>query len=162
MAIEIISGYRPGVIGRTAELHGIYYAREWGFTSIFESRVASGLGEFFSRFDPERDGFWSLVADGRVEGAIAVDGLKAGSEGAHLRWFIISDSCRHKGLGAALIAAALGFCREKGYREIFLWTFKGLDPARRLYEKHGFRLVSECEGEQWGTRVIEQKFLLRA
>jgi hypothetical protein len=41
-------------------------------------------------------------------------------------------------------------------------TFKGLDAARHLYEKHGFSLVHEVPGTQWGTEVIEQEFVREA
>jgi len=53
---------------------------------------------------------------------------------------------------------AMTFCERKGYNLVYLWTFAGLDPARHLYEKLGFKLTEEQEGEQWGTRVLEQKF----
>jgi len=43
---------------------------------------------------------------------------------------------------------------------VYLWTFQGLATARRLYEKHGFRLAEERAGSQWGTQVMEQRFVL--
>jgi hypothetical protein len=43
---------------------------------------------------------------------------------------------------------------------MYLWTFAGLDAARHLYEKFGFRLAQEQIGEQWGAKVNEQKFVL--
>lgn len=46
------------------------------------------------------------------------------------------------------------------YKKVYLWTFQGLNTARHLYEKCGFKLVEEHEGTQWGKTVIEQKFLL--
>jgi len=78
---------------------------------------------------------------------------------AHLRWFIIGDEIRGGGVGGALLARALDFCDEHGYRETRLWTVKGLDAARRLYEKNGFVLADEYTGDQWGTDVVEQKFV---
>ena len=39
-----------------------------------------------------------------------------------------------------------------------LWTFKGLDAARHLYERNGFRLVNEYAGAQWGVNLMEQRF----
>ena len=51
------------------------------------------------------------------------------------------------------------FCRLKRYDLVYLWTFKGLDTARHLYEKNGFRLAQEKAGNQWGTTVVEQKFM---
>jgi len=155
-----IAGYVPGAIGRVAELHALYYGKAWGFGLSFEAQVAAGLAEFLQRLDPARDGFWTVSRAGRVCGAVAIDGARAGSSGAHLRWFILADELRGQGLGDRLLREAVAFCRGCGHPSICLWTFQGLDTARRLYEKHGFRLVEECEGRRWGTLVLEQRFVL--
>ena len=157
-AIRIARGYIPGSIGRVAELHGAYYHEHWKFGLFFEARVAVELSEFLKRYDESRDGFWTVLVDGRVEGSIAIDGIHAESEGAHLRWFIVSDLLRGKGAGNQLIDTAVGFCRNRGYGKISMWTFEGLGAARHLYEKAGFRLVEEHKGTQWGTEVNEQRF----
>ena len=158
--VKIEKGYIPGSLGRVAELHGIYYHNHWGFGLYFEAKVATELSEFLHRYRENRDGFWTVLAGGRVEGAIAIDGLHAESKGAHLRWFIISDALRGKGTGSRLIDAAIGFCRNRDFRKIYLWTFDGLHAARHLYEKNGFRLVEARSGSQWGTEVKEQRFEL--
>ena len=156
----VLGGYVPGAIGRAAELHALYYSGEWGFGLGFEALVASGLSEFLQRLDPARDGFWTVSQGGRVMGCLAMDGAKASTRGAHLRWFILADELRGQGLGDRLLRQAVDFCRGCGHPAIFLWTFQGLDRARRLYEKHGFRLAEEREGSQWGTLVLEQRFVL--
>jgi len=156
--IRIVKGYTPGAIGRVAELHGLYYHAHWGFGLFFEAKVASELSEFLKRFDDRRDGFWTVVLDGRVEGAIAIDGIHGDSDGAHLRWFILSDAMQGKGAGNQLITAAIRFCRDRMYKKIYLWTFEGLGAARHLYEKAGFKLVEEQKGTRWGTAVNEQRF----
>jgi GNAT superfamily N-acetyltransferase len=156
----VIGGYVPGAIGRAAELHGLYYGREWGFGLGFEALVASGLAEFLQRLDPARDGFWTVSRGGRVMGCVAVDGSKASTQGAHLRWFILAEELRGQGHGDRLLRQAVEFCRACGHPSMHLWTFRGLDTARRLYEKHGFRLAEEREGSQWGERVLEQCFVL--
>ncbi|MBU2227608.1 MAG: GNAT family N-acetyltransferase [Proteobacteria bacterium] len=153
-----IGGYRPEAIGRIAEMHAEYYHRHWGFGLFFEAKVATELAEFLIRFEKERDGFWTLLHGERVEGAIAIDGREAATQGAHLRWFILSPEFHGRGWGRRLLAEAVSFCDRKGYRRIGLWTFAGLDTARRLYEASGFRLVSQAEGEQWGSHVVEQRF----
>ena len=158
--IEMYKGYRPGAIGRIVELHGIYYSAHWGFGTFFEARVARDLGEFMARYDERRDGFWTVGRNDRIEGSIGIDGLHAEAEGAHLRWFIVSDSLRGKGIGDRLIRAAVDLCRQNGYRRVYLSTFQGLDAARHLYEKAGFFLVEEHRGTQWGTEVVEQRFEL--
>jgi len=95
-----------------------------------------------------------------VEGSIAIDGLHAETEGAHLRWYIISDALRGTGLGNELLNIAIGYCRQREYSSVYLHTFEGLDAAKHLYEKSGFQLVEQITGTQWGTEVNEQKFLL--
>jgi GNAT superfamily N-acetyltransferase len=159
--VEVVKGYIPGSIGRVAELHGTYYQQHWGFSLFFEAKVATELAEFLGRYDPQRDGFWIAVLGGRIEGSITIDGLHAEDEGAHLRWFIMSDALRGKGVGNQLVGTAIGFCRDKGYKRVYLWTFEGLDAARHLYEKTGFKLVKQHKGSQWGTEVNEQRFELQ-
>jgi RimJ/RimL family protein N-acetyltransferase len=155
-----IKGYVPGAIGRIAEMHGVYYHRNWGFGLFFEAKVAAELSEFLSRFDRSRDGFWTVCLQGRVQGSMAIDGIKAESDGAHLRWFILSAELRGQGFGNRLMQAAVNLCKQRRYPRIYLWTFEGLDAARHLYEKFGFRLTGQHQGAQWGITVTEQKFVL--
>ncbi|MCM5569709.1 GNAT family N-acetyltransferase [Burkholderiaceae bacterium FT117] len=161
MRFEIVRGWLPGAIGGIVALHGEYYHRKAGFGLYFETKVARELAEFACRHDDARDGLWLAVSDGRVEGSIVIDGIDARGEGAHLRWFIVSDRLRGRGAGKALIGAALDFCRARGYRDCHLWTFAGLDAARHLYERNGFRLTRQARGAQWGVEVDEQRFDLR-
>lgn len=155
-----ITGYVPGTIGRITELHALYYFENWGFGKFFEAKVAIELSAFLNRFDECYDGLWALCLNNQVEGSIVIDGVKAASEGAHLRWFILSSKLRGRGFGNKLMEKAICFCKENQYQRIYLWTFEGLDAARHLYEKFGFRLVEEQIGEQWGAKVNEQKFVL--
>jgi GNAT superfamily N-acetyltransferase len=149
------------LIGRVAELHGIYYHRHWGFGLFFEAKVATALIEFLKRYDERWDGFWTAAVDGRVQGCITIDGLQAKVEGAHLRWFIVSESFQGRGMGSKLRDVAVDFCRKNGYKRVYLWTFEGLNAARHLYEEAGFKLIEEQRGIQWGKEVNEQRFLLQ-
>ncbi|WP_051362285.1 GNAT family N-acetyltransferase [Solimonas soli] len=158
-AFTLHCGYVPGALGRIAELHGCYYAWHWQLGAFFEARVARDLGEFMSRYDERRDGLWTAQCGGRIEGSIAIDGLHA-ERAAHLRWFIAGDALRGNGVGHRLLGSALAFCRERGYRAVELWTFAGLDAARRLYEQAGFVLAEEFDGTQWGRALREQRFQL--
>jgi len=157
---EIREGYVPGAIGRIAALHASYYHKHWGFGLPFETKVATELAEFLGRYEESRDRFWVVMQDGRIEGSLAIDGIHADTEGAHLRWFILSDKLRGKGLGRQLMEVAIRFSRSNGYRLVYLWTFDGLNAARHLYEKSGFRLNAEHYGTQWGKEVKEQRFQL--
>ncbi len=51
------------------------------------------------------------------------------------------------------------FCDKRSTGEVHLWTFKGLDAARWLYESNGFSLAEEYVGDQWGSEVLEQRFV---
>jgi GNAT superfamily N-acetyltransferase len=160
-AEEIIyGGYRPGVIGEITALHGVYYHESWGFDISFEAQVGRELSEFLRDFVDGRDFFRTARAGDRVAGSIAIDGKDAGSRGARLRWFIVAPEFQRLGIGRRLIREAARFCREAGYGRIFLWTFKGLDNARALYESEGFRLAEERDIRQWGNSITEQMFAL--
>jgi len=155
-----LSGYIPGAIGRIAELHGTYYCKHWGFDLFFESKVAIDLSEFLRRLHEVHDAFWVASVGEKIVGAIAIDGANHNSKGAHLRWFIVAPENQGHGIGKTLLKEAIKFCRKKKFGRVYLWTFAGLDPARHLYERFGFKLCEEREGNQWGRTVTEQRFEL--
>ncbi|MEN5158699.1 bifunctional helix-turn-helix transcriptional regulator/GNAT family N-acetyltransferase [Achromobacter spanius] len=156
--VQIVPGYRPGLVGRVAEMHAAFYSRHSGFGQFFESQVATGIAEFAGRLGEPCNGVWTAIQNDRIVGAIAIDGQDLGNRQAHLRWFILDDGCRGSGTGRKLIDAALDFCDRFGFSACQLWTFKGLDAARKLYESVGFKLVHEEAGHQWGSIVTEQQF----
>lgn len=153
-----LEGYRPGALAGTIALHMDYYAREWGFGVDFETKLAREMGDFLPRMDGEKDLFLTAWRGGDMLGSITLDATGGGEKGAHLRWFIVSDDARGTGLGGRLMAETMRFAGERGYRKLWLTTFAGLGPARRLYEKHGFRLTQESGADQWNGGVREQLF----
>lgn len=155
----INSGYAPGVVGRITEMHGTFYAKLAGFGNEFENKVASELAEFTARLNSPCNLLLRAESGGRVVGSIAIDGEDLGNNLAHLRWFIMDESMQGAGIGKILIARALEFCDRMDFSATHLWTFRGLDGARHLYESHGFALEEEYQGDQWGTEVLEQKFI---
>jgi GNAT superfamily N-acetyltransferase len=158
---EIIAGYAPGVIGRITAAHALYYHTHWGFDVNFEAQVARELADFLLAFDPTRDGVWVALENSRFAGSIAIDGRQARTAGARLRWFIVVPEFQGTGIGFAMARRAVAFCRQQGYAKIFLWTFKGLDTARAIYEKLGFTLCEAHAVAQWGQFIHEQKFELK-
>ena len=111
-----------------------------------------------SRFNPEKDGLWTAVVDEKFAGSIAIDGRPPETEGARLRWFIVDPKFQGLGLGKILAKKAVEFCRSVGHKRIYLWTFQGLEAARRIYESNGFILTEEREVDQWGGIIKEQRF----
>jgi GNAT superfamily N-acetyltransferase len=141
-----ITGYVPGAIGRITELHGTYYHQNWGLGLYFEAKVASDLASFMTRIDPARDGIWLAKSEEQIVGGIVIDGIHAEGEGAKLRYFIIDPAYQGRGIGNRLMDAAMSFCKQVGFKRVYLTTFSGLTSARHLYEKYGFRLTYEKDG----------------
>ncbi|HBE94265.1 MAG TPA: GNAT family N-acetyltransferase [Desulfovibrio sp.] len=154
-----LTGHFPGALGLLTELHARYYAEHWGFDLRFETQVGRELSEFMARFAEGRDGFWTAFADNRFAGGVAVDGQGDPELGARLRWFIVEPRFQGLGLGGLLLAKAMDFCGRAGHGRVHLWTFRGLDGARALYERHGFVLREEHPAAPWGPEIMEQLFV---
>ncbi|PCE23331.1 MarR family transcriptional regulator [Paraburkholderia acidicola] len=159
-AARIVEGYQPGCIGDIASLHARFYSEHWGFGAFFEQQVATGLAGFVDTLPADGKALWLYVENGRTLASLAIDGNDETGV-AHLRWFIVDDSLRGSGVGRQLMARAMKFVDGR-FSETYLWTFKGLDAARHLYESFGFQLTEESEGTQWGTTVVEQRFSRRS
>ncbi|MBB1627491.1 helix-turn-helix domain-containing GNAT family N-acetyltransferase [Achromobacter sp. UMC71] len=158
---QIFEGYAPGCIGDVASLHARYYAQAAGFGVVFERLVATGLAAFAEALPAPGKNLWRYTDGSRTLASIAIDSDLA-ARTAHLRWFIVDESLRGMGVGRALLTRALRFADTLDVDETYLWTFKGLDAARHLYESEGFVLTDEAEGSQWGGVVVEQRFSRRA
>ncbi len=155
---RVQTGGHPGAIGRIAQMHGHYYATRHGSPVQFEAIVASGLSDFACRLDHPKNELWLALSGERILASLAIDGEDLGPGQAHLRWFFVDDALRGTGLGRHLLQSAIGFCEDQGFEEIILWTFRGLDAARHLYESEGFTLIEEKPGTQWALEVQEQCF----
>jgi GNAT superfamily N-acetyltransferase len=162
-SIELTS-YIPGALGRMTELHGIYYAAHWGLGLDLEARVATDLAAFFTRFDPASDGAWFARVNDHIVGGVLIDGTKAQvlGVGAKLRYFIVDPAYQGLGIGNRLLTEAIAFCKDRGYKRVYLSTFGGLNAARHLYEKVGFRLYHEENSSHLTIRtpLVDQEFEL--
>jgi GNAT superfamily N-acetyltransferase len=78
---------------------------------------------------------WVVEADGCVVGYAALDGDM-------LDAIYVEPDAQGRGLGTALLERAKQL-RPDGLR---LWVFQKNEAARRLYERHGFRLVELTDG----------------
>ncbi|MCS5980905.1 GNAT family N-acetyltransferase [Klebsiella pneumoniae subsp. pneumoniae] len=65
------------------------------------------------------------IREGKIVGSLAIDGEDLGQQEAHLRWFILDDSCRGTGIGRRLLSEAMAFCDSRQFSAVQLWTFKG-------------------------------------
>jgi N-acetylglutamate synthase-like GNAT family acetyltransferase len=148
----------PGDIGHVIGLHGTLYAREYGWDYTFEVHTAAHLAEFCLRFSRDRDRLWIAEKDGQIIGCVGIVG-RSESE-AQLRWFLVEPASRGVGLGKVLLDEAIAFCRERGYKSVFLSTFSVLAAAGHLYKSRGFEVTEEKTQNLFGTTVTEQRHVL--
>jgi len=126
------------------------------FGVYFEAGRLADIAGFLARFDATRDGVWVVVDCGSIVGTIVIDGGSTGDTAcAQLRWFIVADTVRGKGMGRRMMQAAMDFAFAR-YERVVLARFPGWTLARHLYEDFGFRRTLERPSTQWGPEVLEQ------
>jgi len=153
-------GWQPGDIGWVVGEHGRYYDRAWKLGIAFEAKVAEAMGAWLQRYDPARDLLLTAEDAGGLLGSISLDGSgpHVATDGARIRFFIMADRARGRGIGRVLVAETMDFIRDAGFDKAFLTTFRGLDAARKLYENNGWVLTHEALDTSWGTPLHEQRF----
>ncbi|HWR44134.1 helix-turn-helix domain-containing GNAT family N-acetyltransferase [Sporomusa sp.] len=150
-----IRNHRPGDVGYIAYRHGVLYALEHGLdTQVFEKYVLESLVKYLD--NPLAGKIFIAECCGTIAGFIGI--VETSPTTAQLRWFLIEPEFRGDGLGRKLVATVMEYCRQQNYKHVFLWTFKGLDAARRLYEDFGFKLTEEKENNSWKNQMIEQRW----
>lgn len=87
-----------------------------------------------------RSAYFVVERDGNVIGGGGVAPLTGGDEGTcELRKMYFLPEARGIGAGAAMMDRCLRAAREFGFRQCYLETLRGMDAAKRLYERTGFR-----------------------
>ncbi|WP_163882077.1 bifunctional helix-turn-helix transcriptional regulator/GNAT family N-acetyltransferase [Rhizobium laguerreae] len=157
-APAVIRAHRAGDIGWIVQSQGRFYAEEYGWDLRFEALVAEVAGKFLANFDPAKDYCWIAERRGVNVGSVLV--TNGGDDIAKLRLLYVDKSARGLGLGKFLVDACIRFSREKGYRELSLWTNDMLETARAIYVKAGFRLVSEERHCMFGPQANGQTWVL--
>lgn len=162
-AFELRRGPWPGLLGDVVAMHGRYYAANWQFPVVFEAKVAAEMGSFLTRYDAASDLVLSVVGvEPRATASITLDvsdpALPRGV--GHIRWFVVEDHWRGKGVGRRLLEDVVAHARGCGLASLYLTTFRGLEAAATLYRQAGFAVTDEREGQTWGRTVVEQRLEL--
>jgi GNAT superfamily N-acetyltransferase len=90
----------------------------------------------------EHDEVWVAVEDGRLLGFLGIE--QSTNLGAPvLEKIYVEPADQNRGVGSALLDKA----KELRPDELYLWVFQK-NPARRLYERHGFELVKLTDGAE--------------
>ncbi|MEL6122095.1 MAG: GNAT family N-acetyltransferase [Bacteroidota bacterium] len=159
MNVQLRTGYRPGLIGEVVRLHGHYYSRYQGLGLEFESQVAREMGEFIPRLANPKNGIWYVDIQNACVGSISIDGEAMGEKHGKLRWFILDARYQGRGIGRQLLTAALDHCDRFEFNQVTLFTFAGLDAAKKLYLSAGFVLEETWSSNRWDRQLMEQKYV---
>ena len=147
---------RSGDYGWAIERHGVIYGTEFGWGTRFEGLIAELFGKFAMNHDPEREHCWIAELGGERVGCVFV--VEREPKIAQLRCLLVEPKARGRGVGAALVNECISFARWAGYERMMLWTNKGLDSARKIYESVGFNLVDEQPHEDFGVPLVGQNW----
>jgi DNA-binding MarR family transcriptional regulator/GNAT superfamily N-acetyltransferase len=150
--------HRPGDMGWVIAAQAEFYTQTFGWNDQFEALVAEVAGRFLKNFNSKREKAWIAERGGRRLGSIFI--MDGGADVAKLRLLYLDPAARGLGLGKALVAEAIGFSRRSGYRTLSLWTNDNLAAALALYQKAGFRLVSEERHTMFGPELNGQTWVL--
>jgi putative acetyltransferase len=80
-----------------------------------------------------------VLEESQVQGTCAV--LRHGREDCEIAKMAVTPEARGRGYGDLLMEAAIRFARNVGAARIIIVSNTVLEPAIRLYEKHGFARV---------------------
>jgi N-acetylglutamate synthase-like GNAT family acetyltransferase len=152
----IIKDFKLQDINLIIERHVVIYNSEYGFDESFRDYVADAIMDFKQNFIKSKENIWVVEEENKFIGSIAI--VKVDNETAQLRWFLIEPAARGKGIGNKLMKTAINFCKNKGYKYIFLWTINLLDVARHLYQKYDFTLTEKKEHKIWGKYLVEERW----
>src|SRR5688572_29352472 len=87
-----------------------------------------------------RSAYFVVERKGKVIGGGGVAPLAGGDNGTcELRKMYFLPEARGIGAGAAMMDRCLQAAREFGFQQCYLETLRGMDAAKRLYERTGFR-----------------------
>lgn len=136
--------------------HRDHYAREEGFDDSFGDLVAEILDDFNATHDPTCERGWIAEQGGRRLGSIFC--VRRGPGLAKLRLFLLTPGARGKGLGKRMLRTCMDYARDRGYREMQLWTHESHRAACALYAAFGWDLVESKPVHSFGCDLVEQSW----
>lgn len=146
----VIRGHRLGELGWLIHRQGLVYNEQFGWNIEFEALIAGIYSQFQFAPDKPAKQLWVAEQDGRIVGSIFVMPSEGIEGSAQLRMLYVEPASRGQGIGAALVAQAVGFARAHGFGRMRLWTHANQTSARKLYAAAGFAIVETMPEHNFG------------
>ncbi len=144
-----IRTFGPGDMGLIASRQSILYRERYGWSSGIEVNVGDVTTAFLRNFTPGREQCWVAEVEGEIAGSIFL--TDEGNGVCRLRLLYVEPLFQGRGIGNALVSTCVAFARSVGYARMTLWTQSMLEGARRIYARHGFRIVDEKDHTLFGA-----------
>lgn len=115
-------------------------ARERKFLAFVDSPPLEGTREYVRSNIEQKVAHYVAVVDGNVAGWCDITRNTSRPVFTHIGHLGMGVAAQHrgKGLGKALMAAALNHAREQGLSRIELEVYASNEPAKALYRSFGF------------------------
>ncbi|HEY4002833.1 MAG TPA: bifunctional helix-turn-helix transcriptional regulator/GNAT family N-acetyltransferase [Candidatus Xenobia bacterium] len=149
---------RAGDVGWMVYRHGVLYDQAEGWGEQFEALVAEVAAAYLKAHDPQREACWIAEVDGERVGSVML--VRASDDVVKLRLLLVEPRARGLGVGHRLVDTCIDFARQAGYRTLSLWTKANLLPARRIYQRAGFRLVHAEPHDHFGQGLVGETWEL--
>jgi RimJ/RimL family protein N-acetyltransferase len=111
------------------------------FTSSYEEDAQVPLQVAAARLDSNAFAFWGAAEGGELYGVVGLERelrAKSRHKGIVIGMYVAAEAAG-QGVGRALLEALLAHARAEGLGSLVLTVTEGNEPARRLYERAGFR-----------------------
>jgi GNAT superfamily N-acetyltransferase len=145
-------------MGLIASRQSILYREHYGWDAGIEVNVGEVTTAFLRDFKPGREQCWVAEIDGQIAGSIFL--TDEGDLLSRLRLLYVEPAFQARGIGETLVSTCIAFARSVGYKRITLWTHSILEGARRIYARHGFRIVDTSEHTLFGIPLLGETWML--
>jgi putative acetyltransferase len=146
------------------------------FRAAFEQLNRDWIETYFVLEEPDREAFsdprgkilaqggqiFFVVEENQVQGTCAV--LRHSRDAYEIAKMAVAPAARGRGFGDLLMKAAIDFATGLGARRLIIVSNTVLEPAIRLYEKHGFvRVPLSTDGRYQRANIrLERELPARA
>ncbi len=154
-----IRAARAGEPSLVSHFYFRLFERQFDFLPCVEQYFLRAASEVYD--DPDGSRIWIIEQDGAIRGSIGV--VRKGPHEAQLRLFGTAPELQGTGAGTKLMETAMGFCREREYDHVVLWTIDICQAACHLYRKFGFVMTDTKPNTTWARySMLEEKWEYRS